>query len=451
MILRGMDAMRARLTRGGISDSAKNSDQAEGSALAERSRELFGEPLTPEQAVDRIIADVAASGDDALRRYTKALDGAEGFSIVVPEEEIDAAFESIDSELREALEEAADRVRSFHQACLPMGWFDQATGLGQAIHPLDSVGIYVPGGTASYPSTVLHTVIPARVANVKRVAIASPPQRDGACPPVVLAAARIAGAQEVYRVGGAQAIAALALGTKTIPKVDKIFGPGNIFVTLAKQKLYGRVGIDGLYGPTETMTIADDSANPVLAAADLLAQAEHDPLAMPIFITNSHALSQAVAQQVDCQVQTLERRDVANASLANQGAIGVVDSLDEAIALANEFAPEHLCLMVDDAQSLASQVTRAGGIFLGEASPEVLGDYNAGPSHVMPTGGAARFTSALGIHDFVRVTSLVGLNPSQAKGLYATAARIARSEGLTAHARAAELRLDRGDEESAAS
>ena len=392
---------------------------------------------------------MAASGDAALRRYTKALDGAEDYSIVVPKEEIDAALESIDPGLREALEEAADRVRSFHQACLPVGWFDQATGLGQAIHPLESVGIYIPGGTASYPSTVLHTVIPARVANVKRVAIASPPQRDGATSPVVLAAARIAGAQEVYRVGGAQAIAALALGTETIPKVDKVFGPGNIFVTLAKRKLYGQVGIDGLYGPTETMIIADESANPVLCAADLLAQAEHDPLAIPILITNSLSLAQAAAKQVECQLRHLERRDVANASLANQGAIGVVDTLDQAIVLANEFAPEHLSLLVADPQTMASRVTRTGGIFLGEASPEVLGDYNAGPSHVMPTGGAARFASALGLHDFVRVTSLIGLNPSQAKGLYATAARIARAEGLTAHARAAELRLERGNQESA--
>ncbi|MCH7553170.1 MAG: histidinol dehydrogenase [Chloroflexi bacterium] len=438
-----MDAIRARLTRGLLSDPAK------GDALAEGIAKLFGEPLTPEQAVDRIIADVAASGDAALRRYTKALDGAEDYSIVVPKEEIDEALESIDPGLREALEEAADRVRSFHQACLPVGWFDQATGLGQAIHPLESVGIYIPGGTASYPSTVLHTVIPARVANVKRVAIASPPQRDGATSPVVLAAARIAGAQEVYRVGGAQAIAALALGTETIPKVDKVFGPGNIFVTLAKRKLYGQVGIDGLYGPTETMIIADESANPVLCAADLLAQAEHDPLAIPILITNSLSLAQAAAKQVECQLRHLERRDVANASLANQGAIGVVDTLDQAIVLANEFAPEHLSLLVADPQTMASQVTRTGGIFLGEASPEVLGDYNAGPSHVMPTGGAARFASALGLHDFVRVTSLIGLNPSQAKGLYATAARIARAEGLTAHARAAELRLERGNQESA--
>ena len=220
-------------------------------------------------------------------------------------------------------------------------------------------------------------------------------------------------------------------------------------MTLAKRKLYGQVGIDGLYGPTETMIIADESANPVLCAADLLAQAEHDPLAIPILITNSLSLAQAAAKQVECQLRHLERRDVANASLANQGAIGVVDTLDQAIVLANEFAPEHLSLLVADPQTMASRVTRTGGIFLGEASPEVLGDYNAGPSHVMPTGGAARFTSALGLHDFVRVTSLIGLNPSQAKGLYATAARIARAEGLTAHARAAELRLERGNQESA--
>ena len=435
-IVRGVEAARHRLRR------ARETSSTPSPEAARRTEAIFGQALSPEEAVDRIIADVAASGDQALRRFSKTIDGVELTSLRVAEADLDRACDSLDESLIAALEEAADRIRAFHQACLPVDWFDEAMGLGQAIHPLGAVGLYVPGGTAAYPSVVLHTAVPARVAGVNRVVVTTPPQRDGGVAPAILAAAKVAGVSEVYRVGGAQAIAALAFGTESIPRVDKVFGPGNIYVTTAKRKLYGVVGVDGLYGPTETLIIADDSADPALCAADLLAQAEHDELATPVLLTNSDALAESVVAEVKGQMACLERKAIAEASISGRGVIVVLDTIDEAVALANDFAPEHLCLLTQDPRSLVPSITRAGGIFIGEASPEVLGDYNAGPSHVMPTGGTARFASALGLHDFVRVTSLIGLNKRASQGLYDGAARIARAEGLTGHARSAELRLE---------
>ena len=434
--VRGVGAARKLLRRTPL-------EAAVAPAQAARGRELFGQELTPEQVVDRIIAEVAARGDEALLDYTRRIDGVKLSTLQLPQAELTRARGQIDAALLAALEQAAERLRSFHRACLPKSWFDEESGLGQRILPLDSVGMYVPGGTAAYPSTVLHVAIPAKVAGVESLAMASPPLKDGSLPAPVLAAAAIAGVDRVYRVGGAQAIAAMALGTESIQKVDKIVGPGNIFVTLAKGKLFGVVGIDGFHGPTETMIIADDTAEAGLCAADLLAQAEHDVLATPIFVTTSERLAHAVPQEVERQVATLERVQIAKRALDARGVVALVPTIDDAIDLANEFAPEHLCLLVEDAAAHADKVRHSGGLFLGESSPEVLGDYNAGPSHVMPTGGTARFGSALGVHDFVKVTSVIGLRQALAVQLSEPAARIARAEGLTAHARAAELRLRR--------
>ena len=408
--------------------------------MKKHGRPAFGEGQDPEQTVDRILADVAARGDEAVRQYTRSLDGWDGEAFEMSGEDMAEAARSLAPELLAALEEAAGRVRAFHQACLPVGWFDEAMGLGQTINPLETVGVYVPGGTAAYPSTVLHTAIPARVAGVTTIVMATPPDANGCIAPVVLAAANIAGVDRVFRMGGAQAVAAMAYGTQSVPRVDKIVGPGNIFVTIAKRKLYGTVGIDGLHGPTETMIIADDLAEAGHCAADLLAQAEHDPMATPILVTTSDRLAREVSDELERRLAVLERGEIAGAALENQGLIAVVDTIEQAVGLANDFAPEHLCLMVSEPHSWMQKVRNAGAIFLGDASPEVLGDYNAGPSHVMPTGGTARFASPLGLHDFVKVTSVIGLTADDSRRLAGSAALIARAEGLTAHAQSAELR-----------
>jgi histidinol dehydrogenase len=306
------------------------------------------------------------------------------------------------------------------------------------------VGIYVPGTLAVYPSSVLMTAIPARVAGVHELYMATPAALNGSVSPLKLAAADIAGVDGVFRAGGAQGIAALAFGTESIPRVDKVCGPGNIFVTLAKKAVHGFVGIDGFFGPTETVVVADAHANPALCAADLLAQAEHDALASPILITDSEALAEAALAEVESQLATLERADIARAALEAHGLAVVVASLEEALALANEYAPEHLCLEVRDAARWVERVANAGSVFVGGLSAEAIGDYTAGPSHVMPTGGSARFASALGVHDFLKVTSIVSLDGEALAELGPPAAAIARAEGLTAHARAIERRLEGG-------
>ena len=408
--------------------------------LAASLRRIFGVSITPEEAVDRIIKDVASSGDDALLDYTRRIDGVEPMQLVIPKEDIERARRRVDGTLLTAMNAAGHRVRRFHEACMPKSWFDETAGLGQRFTPVERVGNYIPGGTAAYPSTVLHTVIPAKVAGVQTVLIATPPGPGGAIPDVVLAAASIAGADFVVQAGGAQAIAAMALGTVSIPRVDKIIGPGNIFVTIAKRKLFGLVGIDGLHGPTETLIVADDGADVSLCAADLLAQAEHDALATPVLITTSERIFRSLPAEIEAQAATLERRAIAMESLGTRGVLVLVPTVEDAIDLANQFAPEHLCLVVKDPRQYIERVRHAGGLFLGESSPEVLGDYMAGPSHTMPTGGTARFGSALGVHDFLKITSVIGLNAAAAQGLAGPAARIAHAEGLTAHARAAEMR-----------
>ena len=414
--------------------------------VLDRTQEVFGERLSPQESVQRILQDVRQQGDKAIRHYASVLDG---FStaledLEVSDQEIDRAQQQISEELAKALELAARRIEDFHKATLRRSWVDLSSGLGELVTAIERVGIYVPGGTASYPSTVLMTTIPARVAGVREVVLCSP-SRDGNNPdPAVLAAARLAGVDRVFRVGGVQAIAAMAFGTQTVPKVDKICGPGNLFVTLAKKLVFGHVDIDGLYGPSETAIIADQSARASYCAADLLAQAEHDPLASPILITTSLSLVGELEGEVDRQLASLERGEVAGRSLERRGKVILVDNLDEALELANSIAPEHLCMMVEDPWEWAGKVRHAGGVFLGPFSPEVMGDYVAGPSHVMPTGGTARFSSALSVHHFQKTVPIIGLKPSSPgyREIAEAAITIARAEGLTGHARALEVRLD---------
>ncbi|MCX7682142.1 MAG: histidinol dehydrogenase [Anaerolineae bacterium] len=412
--------------------------------LRESILRIFGEELSPEQAVARILADVRRRGDEALRDWTARIDGLviEGFE--VPPQEWEAAYGALPAELAEALTLAAQRIREFHALQPVTSWTTEALGgtLGQKIVALERVGVYVPGGTAPLPSSLLMAALPARVAGVREVIVCTPPGRpDGRVPGVLLAAAHIAGVDRLFRIGGAQAVAALTFGTESIPRVDKIVGAGGLFTTLAKRQVYGLVGLDGLYGPTETVIVADETAHPAWVAADLLAQAEHDPLATAILLTPSRALAEAVQAEVAKLVPELSRGEIAVQSLAGQGGIVLTPDLETAVRLADEFAPEHLCLSVQDPQRWSEQVANAGGIFLGEHSCEVLGDYVAGPSHIMPTGGTARFTGPLSTLDFIKVINIIALDAASAARFYPAAACIAQAESLTAHAAAAKIRI----------
>lgn len=439
-LLNGVQAAREKIAK----QRALTEKTASPESVA-RSIKIFGEALSPEDAVTRIMEDIRMRGDTALQMWMDRIDGAPGDNFRVSEQEIDAAYQETPEAVREALETAAQRIRAFHEKQKPRSWLDWTEGggaLGQVIQPLERVGICVPGGTAPLPSSLLMSAVPAQVAGVKEVIVVSPPSRSGKIAPVILAAARVAKVSSVYALGGAQAIAALAYGTQSVPRVDKILGAGGLFTTLAKRRVFGIVGIDGLYGPTETVLIADDSANPRYAAADLLAQAEHDALATSLLLTDSRALAARVSREIDRQVEQLERRAIINESLQNQGAIIVLDSLDECLEIANEFAPEHLCLLTRDAWSLVPRVRNAGGIFVGEQSSEALGDYVLGPSHVMPTGGTARFASPLNVNDFVKITSVFYANASEAKQLSAAGQVLATGEELTAHANALRVRTE---------
>jgi histidinol dehydrogenase len=413
------------------------------SDTAERSRQLFGEPLTPEQAVSRILREVREQGDRAVRHYTRLLDGADLPSFRVEREDMVRAADALAPAMRDALETAVQRIRAFHQRQPSGSWvhWDEFGGAGQIVRPLERVGLYVPGGQAVLFSSLLMAAIPARVAGVKEIVVTSPPGRDGRMHPALLAAAHLAEVDAVYRIGGAQAIAALAYGTGSVPKVDKILGPGNLFVVLAKRQVFGAVDIDQLPGPTETMLIADESADPVRAAADLLAQAEHDPMASAILLTPSAAFAQKAQKEVDRQISPLDRAAVIRASLDRNGGIVLTRDLDEAVDLANAYAPEHLCLLTRDPWSLVGRIAHAGGIFVGEHSSEALGDYVTGPSHIMPTAGTARFSSPLSVRDFVRIISLFAVNAQAGKQLGPAAIALAEAEGLTAHAAALRLRL----------
>jgi len=436
-IIEGFEKAKALLERQPGTDFAPDSP-----ALRQRMKQVFGSEMSPEQAVAQIIEDVRDMGDAALFSYTLKIDRAKLSSLEVSQKQIKSAYMEVGKELLSALRFAAERIASFHQKQKDSIWSLAARkGFGQLIRPLERIGAYAPGGTASYPSTVLMTAIPARIAGVKEVILATPPHADGTVPAPTLVAADIAGVDRVFSVGGAQAIAALAFGTESIPRVDKICGPGNIFVVLAKKLVYGAVGIDSLPGPSEVLIIADKSADPAYCAADILAQAEHDPLAAAIMVTDSIGLAAEVAKEVERRMKSLERRDIAAESLQNQGLIAVVDDIGEAIELANLYAPEHLSLMVKGAEGYIERIANAGCIFIGNSSTVVLGDYTAGPSHVLPTSATARFSSPLNILDFVKLINVVDVDKGALKKLAKAAAVIARAEGLEAHARAAEKRL----------
>jgi len=414
--------------------------QAKSALSREACTEFYQSDLEP--TVRQIIDEVRNRGDAALFDYTLRIDGIKLTSLEVSKKQVAGAYQEVSQELVSALKLAAERIRSFHNAQKDNIWGEfTRLGLGQLMRPLERIGVYAPGGTASYPSTVLMTAIPARVAGVKEIIVATPPRLQGAVPPPTLVAADIAEVDRIFCVGGAQAIAALAFGTESIPGVDKVCGPGNIFVVLAKKLVYGVVDIDGLQGPSEVLIIADETANPKYCAADLLAQAEHDPLASAILITTSRRLADEVNKEIEQQLAVLERQAVAAESLENRGRIAVVASVDEAIELANLYAPEHLCLVVEKAASYINQVSNAGCIFIGEHSTVVLGDYVAGPSHVLPTGGTARFSSPLNITDFIKFINLITLDEASLKQLGQAASTIARAEGFDAHARAVEKRL----------
>lgn len=408
-------------------------------------RRVFGADLTVGEVVERIITDVRRDGDVALLRYTRDIDGANLERLEVTADEITAARRSVPGDVLEALAVAKERIERFHRRQYRSSWihFEDEGALGQLLRPLERVGIYTPAGRAPYPSSLLMSAVPARVAGVAEVVVCAPPERHGRVSPLILAAAAIAGVDRVFKVGGAQAIAAMAYGTGTIPRVDKILGPGNIFVVLAKRRVYGDVAIDQLPGPTETLLIADATADPSLCAADLLAQAEHDPLASAVLVTTSDDLARAVERELGRQLPHLERAEIAGESLATNGAIAIVPDLDAAFDLANAYAPEHLCLLIADAWSYVDRVRHAGGVFIGESSPEVIGDYTAGPSHVMPTGQTARFSSPINLEEFLKIISLVGINQRGLERLGPAAVTLARAEGLTAHARAVEQRLER--------
>jgi len=397
--------------------------------------------------VEEIVATVRDKGDAALLEFTERFDrvALTAGELAVTAEEMGAAEGVVGAATMRALQYAADRIERFHRESAPRSWrMTDALGsrLGQEVRPLDRVAVYVPGGRATYPSTVLMTVIPARVAGVKEIVLVSPPSPDKSLNPAVLAAARVAGVTEAYRIGGAQAVAALAYGTETIRRVDKIVGPGNIYVALAKSRVFGDVGIDMIAGPSEVMVIADASADPEWVAADLLAQAEHDPMARAVLLTPSRALVDAVAAAVERQLAALPRREIAGAALRAHGALVLTRSLEEAVEVANLLAPEHLELQVAEPDALLAQVRNAGAVFLGRYTPEVVGDYVAGPNHVLPTGGTARFASALGTEDFVKRLSVIQYAPAGLLDAGPHVAELARVEGLDGHGVAAAIRIE---------
>jgi len=425
-VIEGFQSARSVLSRGAARESLGGDDR--------------------EMAVRQIIDDVRRRGDKALFEYTLKLDSAELSSLEVSREQITGAYREVDSGLVSVLKLAAERITLFHAAQKKAIWGEVSLpGLRQLLRPLERAGLYVPGGTASYPSTVLMTAVPARVAGVEEVVMTTPPGSDGIVSPLILVAADIAQVDRVFAVGGAQAVAALAFGTESVPRVDKICGPGNIFVTLAKKLVYGTVGIDGLQGPSEVIVIADETASPEYCAADLLAQAEHDSLASAILITTSRPLADSVNREVEKQLKNLPRREITAESLESRGLIVLVTSIDQAVELANLYAPEHLCLVGDRVASYVDRLTNAGCVVLGSRATVVLGDYVAGPSHVLPTDGTARFSSPLSVADFIRFVNVIDTDGFDFDRLGKAARALARAEGLEAHARAVEKRLKPDD------
>ena len=400
-----------------------------------------------EEVVDAIIADVRARGDAALRDYALRFDGARLEELEVSAQEMDQALADADPYFLDTLRMAAANIEAFHRRQLRDSFVmteQDGVILGQKYTPVERAGVYVPGGTAAYPSTVLMDVIPARVAGVPEIVMTTPAGRDGRVDPAILAAASVAGVTRIFKAGGAQAVAALAYGTESVPAVDKIVGPGNIYVATAKRKVYGKVGIDMIAGPSEILVLADDGCSPAWVAADLLSQAEHDRLASPVLVTDSEALALAVQAEVEAQLDALPRRDIARASVETGGKIILCGSLDQAVDVCNIIAPEHLELCVEDPFALLGRIKNAGSIFLGRNVPEALGDYFAGPNHTLPTSGTARFSSPLGVDDFVKRSSFIYYTREALGRVKDRIAGFAEAEGLHAHARSVTIRYEEG-------
>lgn len=412
--------------------------------LLKRSPNSYGEF---ESRVSDIVSNVKANGDKALFEYTEKFDGVKIDSncIKVTEEEIKEAYEEVSEELLGIIRKALKNIENYHAMQRQQSWFDstaKGTILGQKITPLEKVGVYVPGGKAVYPSSVLMNIMPAKVAGVDRIIMTTPPGKDGKVCPTTLVAATEAGATEVYKVGGAQAIAALAYGTESIPKVDKIVGPGNIYVALAKKAVYGHVSIDSIAGPSEILVIADETANPRFVAADLLSQAEHDEMASAILITTSQELAERVSEEADKFTAQLSRKEIIQKSLDNYGYILVADTMEEAIAAANEIASEHLEIQTKDPYNVMTKIRNAGAIFIGEYSSEPLGDYFAGPNHVLPTNGTAKFFSPLSVDDFIKKSSIIAYSKEALEPIHKDIIKFAESEQLTAHANSIKVRFE---------
>lgn len=412
--------------------------------IREANKQLFGEDLTAAQIVDRIVGEVRRDGDAAVIKYTKLIDRTEFTpeEFLVTEAEYEAAYEEADPEVVASLKKAAENVRRYHQEQKPNSWMtyrDHGSILGQSVIPLDRVGIYVPGGTAAYPSSVIMNAMPAVVAGVREIIMMVPP-KNGKINPYVLVAAKEAGVSKIFKIGGAQAIAAMAFGTETIPRVDKITGPGNIFVTLAKKAVYGHCDIDMLAGPSEILIVADKTADPAYTAADMLSQAEHDMLASSIVITDSAELAGKVAEEAEKQLKKLPREEITRASLDRNGLIIVTEDIMQAVELANVSAPEHMEILTEQPFQLLPYVRHAGAVFLGAYSPEPLGDYFAGPNHVLPTGGTARYYSVLNVETFMKRTSIISYTQAQLDAVSDDVIRLAEAEGLQAHANAVRLR-----------
>jgi histidinol dehydrogenase len=431
--IEGYTAAKARLSRKIVLDFGK---------IAPRSKETFGREMSPEEVVNRILQDVKEKGDAAVIDYIFKFDKAKVASLEVDRQQVKEAYRYVDNQLLEALKLAAKRIRAFHQEQKDIIWHGvEGKEYGQLLRPLERVGLYAPGGTATLASSVLMIAIPPGVAGVKEIVLATPPTASGSISPLMLVAADIAGVDRIFGMGGAQAIGAMAYGTKSVPRVDKICGPGNAFVVLAKKAVFGIVDIDALQGPSEVLIIADSSARAEYCAADLLAQAEHGQMPWAVLITTSKKLAREVEKELKKQLEKLPRRDIAAQSLEKNGIVATVDTLDEAIELANLFAPEHLELAIRSAGDYLERIENAGCVFVGENSTEPIGDYVAGPNHSLPTGGTARFSSPLNVLDFMKIIDVVKIDRRALRKLGPAAIAIARAEGLEAHARAVEKRL----------
>ena len=431
-----MNMKKIKLTKDAIEGLLDN--------LLKRSPNNYGQYT---EAVDAIVSHVKKDGDAAVFNYTKQFDGAEinAGNVRVTPEEIEAAYNEVSEDVLEVIRKAIVNIRTYHEKQKQYSWFDSqpnGTILGQKVTPLTRVGVYVPGGKAAYPSSVLMNILPAKVAGVEEIVMVTPPGKDGKVNPGTLVAAHEAGADVVYKVGGAQAVAALAFGTESIPKVDKIVGPGNIFVALAKKAVYGYVSIDSIAGPSEILVIADETANPRYVAADLLSQAEHDELASAILVTTSEALADAVFEEVDGFVEVLSRKSILEKSLENYGYILIAEDLNQAVDIANEIASEHLEIVTKNPFEVMTQIKNAGAIFLGEYSSEPLGDYFAGPNHVLPTNGTAKFFSPLSVDDFIKKSSIIYYSRQALEPVKDDIIKFAESESLTAHANSIRVRFE---------